>query len=257
MPDLEDFDRLDQRPALHELQQDAASRKRFLKLVGVGGAGAFVTLLTACGSKSSSSSSSAPAPAPAPAASTPSTASSSSTPAAAPSGGQDGDLAIVNYALTLEHIEADFYQQVIDSGMIKDKKAVELAKRIGENEKEHVQALTATVKKLGGTPAGAPKTKFGPVIQGGPKMILKTAAMVENLGASAYLGQAGKIKSPEILAAALAIHTVEARHAAALNKLAGNGFKSGKALVGSIPDGAFAKPMSMDEVLAVVKPFLA
>ena len=47
--------------------------------------------------------------------------------------------------------------------------------------------------------------------------VTKLAAAVENLGAAAYLGQAGNIKSKEILAAALAIHSVEARHAATIN----------------------------------------
>lgn len=71
---------------------------------------------------------------------------------------------------------------------------------------------------------------------------------MENLGAAAYLGQAGRIKSKEILAAALSIHTVEGRHAAALNQVVGRTI---------VPDGAFARPASMDEVLSKMKPFLA
>ncbi len=84
-----------------------------------------------------------------------------------------------------------------------------------------------------------------------------TAATVENLGAAAYLGQAPRIKSQEILAAALAIHSVEARHAAGLNQLVGRGFTGANALEGSIPDGPFAAAMDMDAVLAAVKPYLA
>ena len=76
----------------------------------------------------------------------------------------------------------------------------------------------------------------------------KLAATVENLGAAAYLGQAGNIQSKEILAAALAIHTIEARHAATLNTLVKKS---------PTPDGAFAKPMTMAQVLAAVKPFIA
>jgi hypothetical protein len=167
-----------------------------------------------------------------------------------------GDIDIVNYALTLEYLEADFYKQAIDSGAITDKKTVAIAKKFGETEQLHVDALTAAVKKLGGTPAEKPMASFQPVIDGGLKKVLETAATVENLGAAAFLGQAGNIKSKEILAAALSIHSVEARHAAALNELVGRGFKGGSQLEGSIPDGAFAKPMSMDEVLAQVKPFL-
>ena len=74
------------------------------------------------------------------------------------------------------------------------------------------------------------------------------AYTVENLGAAAYLGQAPKIQSPEVLAPALAIHTVEARHAATLGTLVKKSVT---------PDGAFAKPAEMSTVLAAVKPFLA
>lgn len=107
--------------------------------------------------------------------------------------------------------------------------------------------MRATVKDLGGTPE-KPKTNVDSVIQGGPDMVLETAATVENLGAAAYLGQAGRIKSKDVFAAALSIHSIEARHAAALNSVVGKTI---------VPDGAFAKPASMDEVLAKVKPFLA
>ena len=222
---------------------DPSSRKRFLKIVGgAAAAGSLTTLLVACGEEETS----APrAPAPAEEAPPPPTAQFGR-----------GDLGILNYALTLEHLEAEFYEEVIASGAVKDRKLAGLAKRIGENENEHVDALTATVKKLGGTPAKKPKTNFESVIEGGPKKILTTAAMVENVGAAAYLGQAGNIKSEEVLAAALSIHTVEAEHAAALNELAGNGFAKG-ALEGTLPDGAFAKPMSVQQVLAQIKPFLA
>jgi len=180
----------------------------------------------------------------------------------APSGssgasGGGGDIDIVNYALTLEYLEAEFYAEAAASGMIKDKKTLALAKKFGETEQTHVDTLLATVKDLGGTPAEKPKTAFGKVIEGGPEMILMTAATVENLGAAAYLGAAGLIESKDILAAALSIHSVEARHAAALNELVGRGFKGGGALEGSVPDGAFAKPMTMEQVLEQVKPFLA
>jgi len=165
-----------------------------------------------------------------------------------PSGskGSQGDIDIVNYALTLEFLEADFYQQVIDSGEVTGP-AAEVAKFIGANEQEHVAALMATVEDLGGTPVQAPQTNFEDVLAGGQKMILATAASVENLGAAAYLGQAGNIENMDILAAALSIHTNEARHAAVLNQV------TGKSIV---PDGAFAKPATMEQVLKTVKPFI-
>lgn len=214
--------------ALAELSQDASSRKRFLAMVGgAGAAGALTMFIAACGGDDDKGS------------------ASTSGQRKARAGG--GDLAIVNYALTLEYLEAEFYAEVIASGVVKDKAVAEAAKRIGHNEREHVDALLATAKKLG-TPAKKPKTSFKPVIDGGERKVLETAAKVENLGASAYLGQVGRIESKEILAAALAIHTVEARHAAALNEIVGKSI---------VPDGAFGRPASMDEVLPQVKPFLA
>jgi hypothetical protein len=96
-----------------------------------------------------------------------------------------------------------------------------------------------------GTPAAEPTGKF-PLTSA--SAVVKLAATVENLGAAAYLGQAGNIQSKEILAAALAIHTIEARHAATLNLVLKQS---------PTPDGAFAKPMTMAQVLAVVKPFIA
>jgi rubrerythrin len=231
--------------ALDELAHDESSRKKFLRMMGGGGAAAgLAVLLAACGDDKKT-------------ASTASTQTSKPTSTGGKSGGGKNDVDIVNYALTLEYLEATFYSEAAESGMIKDKKTLELAKKFGATEQTHVDALKAAVKKLGGTPVEKPKTAFGPVIEGGPEMILMTAATVENLGAAAYLGQAGNIESKDILASALAIHSVEARHAAALNELVKRGFKGGGALEGSIPDGAFAKPMTMEQVLEQVKPFLA
>jgi rubrerythrin len=229
--------------ALRRLQDDPTSRKRFLRMVGGAGAtGALGLLLAACGGDDKPDR-----------AATTSTAGGAATRARA----NRGDLEIVNYALTLEYLEADFYEQAVRSGEITDRRVADLAARIAEAERSHVEALKATAKNLGGTPAAKPATRFEDVISGGPSKILATAAVVENLGAAAYLGQAPRIRSREILAAALSIHSVEARHAAALNRLVGRGFTSGSPLRGSLPDGAFAKAMTMDQVLAQVKPFIA
>ena len=217
--------------ALRELADDPSDRKRFLRMMGgAGAASAFAIFVAACGGDDESSSSGGSG----------NTKTNSESAMA-------GDLEIVQYALTLEHLETDFYNAVIDSGVIKDRALGEIAKMIRDNEQEHVDALTGTVKQLGGKPK-RPKTNFDAVLEGGPEMVLDTAATVENLGAAAYLGQAGRIKSKEILAAALAIHSIEARHAAALNSVVGKTI---------VPDGAFAKPASMEEVLPKVKPFLA
>jgi hypothetical protein len=214
--------------ALDEIRDDAASRKRFLKMVGTGGAASLGLLLAACGSDKKTTSTAA------------ATAAAGGDTTAAKA---KGDVAIVNYALTLEYLEAAFYADAIKTGFFKGKQ-LDLIKQIGEHEREHVNALTMAVKQLGGTPAAKPATKF-PLSDA--KTIVKTAQAVENLGAAAYLGQAPKISNKDILAAALSIHSVEARHAAALNTLLGKDIT---------PDGAFAKPASMAEVLPIAKQFI-
>jgi hypothetical protein len=227
--------------AVQELAHDDVERKKFLRMAGkTMGAGAAATglaaFIAACGgsSKSSSSSSSSSAPA--------STGTVSQPTTTTPSG--SGDLGIVNYALTLEYLEAQFYDKVIASGLFSGSPYLSTLKTFGAEEHQHVAALRKVATSLG-TPATEPTGKFP--LQSATS-VTKLAATVENLGASAYLGQAGNIMSREILAAALAIHTIEARHAATLNTVL---------KLSPTPDGAFAKPMSMSQVLAVVKPFIA
>jgi hypothetical protein len=132
---------------------------------------------------------------------------------------------------------------VIASGLFKGS-VLSTLKSFGAQEQEHVAALHQVAMKLG-TPAAKPTGKF-PLKSA--DQVTKLAATVENLGADASLGQAANIESKEILAAALAIHTVEARHAATLNTLL---------KMSPTPEGAFASPKSMSEVLAAVKPFIA
>ena len=154
-----------------------------------------------------------------------------------------GDIGILNYALTLEYLETAFYADVVKSGLFKGAD-LETIRKFGREEAEHVEALTAAVKQLGGKPAPEPKAEF-PLKSA--KSVLELAGTVENLGAAAYLGQAANIQSPEVLASALAIHSVEGRHAAVLNTLLGESIT---------PDGAFAKPADVQTVLKSVEPFL-
>ena len=141
-------------------------------------------------------------------------------------------------------METEFYGKVVSAGLFSGKVGA-LIKDFGQQEMTHVEALKGAVEKLGGTPVAKPEGKF-PVTNA--SSFLDLAYTVENLGASAYLGQAPHIQNPEVLASALAIHTVEARHAATLGTLVKKSVT---------PDGAFAKPADMSTVLAAVKPFLA
>jgi hypothetical protein len=228
---------------VQELARDDLERKKFLKMagkkMGTGAAAAgLAAFIAACGGSSkSSSSTSSGAAATTGAASTASSTSSTTS-------STSGDLAIVNYALTLEYLEDQFYAKVIASGLFNGSKYLSTLKLFGAEEHQHVEALHKVAMSLG-TPATKPVGKF-PLTSAAS--VTKLAAAVENLGASAYLGQAPRIKSKEILAAALSIHTIEARHAATLNTVL---------KMSPTPDGAFAKPMSMSQVLAAVKPFIA
>jgi hypothetical protein len=156
---------------------------------------------------------------------------------------QKGDIQIVNYALTLEYLESQFYAKVIASGLFKGA-TLSTIKLFGSEENMHVVALKGVAMKLG-TPAAKPTGKF-PIKSAA--QVAALAATVENLGAAAYLGQAPLIQSKEVLAAALSIHTIEARHAATLNLLTKKS---------PTPTGAFGSPATMAQVLAAVKPFIA
>ncbi len=206
--------------------KDPVSRRRFL---AVGGSStAVAAFLAACGSDSGT---------------TTTTSSMGSGGGGETAQFGKGDIGILNYALTLEYLETAFYADVVKSGLFKGAD-LETIRKFGSEEAEHVQALTAAVKQLGGKPAPEPKTEF-PLKSA--KSVLELAGTVENLGAAAYLGQAANIESPEVLASALAIHSVEGRHAAVLNTLLGESIT---------PDGAFAKPADVQTVLKSVEPFI-
>ena len=213
--------------AARRVLDDPVSRRKFMALTG--GTASLSVLIAACGDDDDEETTSS------------TTETAASDDALAQFG--EGDIGIVNYALTLEYLEAAFYAEVANSGLFKGADLA-LIKEFQKNEDEHVVALTSTVKELGGTPAPMPKTQFDVT---DAAVVLQTAADVENLGAAAYLGQAAAIESPAVLAAALSIHSVEARHAAALNTLTDQIIT---------PDGAFAKPADAQTVLDSVQPFI-
>ena len=131
--------------------------------------------------------------------------------------GDMGDIEVLNFALTLEYLEAAFYQEGAKiNGLSEDvTKAVET---FGDEEQQHVDALTKTIQDLGGKPVMAPKVDFGKLSN--ESDFLKLAVAFEDVGVSAYNGAAPSIKSKEVLAAAGSIVQIEARHAAAVRLLA-------------------------------------
>jgi rubrerythrin len=159
----------------------------------------------------------------------------------AASGSSDVD--ILNFALTLEYLESTFYAEALKrakaSGELK-----KLITMLASDEKQHVEALAGTIKKLGGKPVAEPKFNFE---YNDTKGFLELAKTFEDTGVSAYNGAAPMIKSKEVLGAAGSIVQVEARHAAAIR------LQNGEE---PAPE-AFDPSLEEKEVLKAVEPFIA
>jgi serine-rich repeat adhesion-like glycoprotein len=153
-----------------------------------------------------------------------------------------GDVAVLNFALTLEYLESSFYEEAKRRAGARGelKSLVDL---IAKDEEEHVKALTATIEKLGGKPVSEPKFDFPYSDTAG---FLELAQTFEDTGVSAYNGAAPQIKSKEVLAAAGSIVQVEARHAAAIR------LQNGEQ---PAPD-AFDPDLDKAMVLKAVEPFI-
>jgi rubrerythrin len=155
------------------------------------------------------------------------------------------DLEILNYALTLEYLEAEFYTRGIKGGILKGR-ALDLVEPIRDHEQEHVTVVTQTVKDLGGKPAAKPSFQFPAGTFTSKAKFLATASAFEELGVTAYHGQVPRIEDADILKSAAAIAGVESRHAAIVADLmGGNPFPS-----------SFEKRMSMDQVLKAAGQFI-
>jgi hypothetical protein len=171
---------------------------------------------------------------------------------------QNNDLAILNYALTLENLEAAFYNEGLGKYTSNDfsqgtllsalgPAAVGIAysylQKIREHENAHVVTLNTVIKSLGGTPAAPCTYNFGYKT---PDEFLKVAAVLENTGVMAYDGAIAQLTNKDLITAGASIATVEARHASYLNLI-----------TGSVPfPAAFDTPKTMQEILAAAGPFI-
>jgi hypothetical protein len=162
---------------------------------------------------------------------------------AALAGSAGGDVEILNFALTLEYLESDFYNVKGRTVGLRGQ-AASYARMFGEQEASHVNALETVVKQLGGTPAARPKFVFPATDE---RSFLALASVLENTGVGAYNGAAPSIKSKEVLEAAGGIVQVEARHAAAINLLIE---------ASPTPDQGFDRPLARSEVLAKAGPLI-
>ncbi|PSP76232.1 hypothetical protein BRC86_01885 [Halobacteriales archaeon QS_3_64_16] len=174
--------------------------------------------------------------------------------------GEVTDLDVLNFALTLEHLEAEYYNEFLSEYSEHEVETSSVAKvltgggndrytiyqkieQVRDHEEAHVDALTKTINDLGGEPVEPLEYAF-------PYETIEDfaalSATIEAVGVSAYAGAGPLIESEAVVKAALSIHSVEARHTAYFNVLN---------TTNPFPD-AFDEPRTMEEVLAIATDFI-
>lgn len=151
-----------------------------------------------------------------------------------------GDVGILNYALTLEYLEAAFYNEAAGKGKIHHPQTKTFLRTVVKDENAHVKFLKTA---LGSKAAKKPKFNFMGTT-GNEAKFTATAYVLENTGVHAYLGQAGNIKKPAYLIAAAEIVTIEARHSGAIGLITGQGIA---------PNGPLDSGYTAANVLAAVR----
>jgi len=154
-----------------------------------------------------------------------------------------GDIGILNYALTLEYLEAAFYNGATAANLPLTSQGAAFLRVVTKDENAHVAFLKHA---LGSKAVKQPKFDFKGT-NTDAAMFMATAQVLENTGVHAYSGQALNIKSPAYVKAALSILTIEARHASVIGLL---NVPSGADIA---PDGPFDTPFTASKVLAAVK----
>jgi hypothetical protein len=154
------------------------------------------------------------------------------------------DIAILNFALTLEHLEARAYRDALASGKLSGKNAA-YAQAYGTQEAAHVALLMQAITQAGKTPVSAQATYNFPAFTD-EQAVVGFLCVLEETGVAAYNGAARFIKDKGILAVAGGINQVEARHAAILRRQDG---------MPPVPSSV-EKILTPDQTLAAAKPIL-
>ena len=157
-----------------------------------------------------------------------------------------GDVGILNYALTLEYLEAAFYNGATAANLPISPQVGAFLKIATRDENEHVKFLKSA---LGAKATKEPKFEFKGA-NTNAEMFMKTAEVLENTGVHAYSGQALNIKKAAYVKAALSILTIEARHASVIGLLNEGAAPAGTEMT---PNGPFDTPLPASKVLAAVK----
>jgi len=155
------------------------------------------------------------------------------------------DLAILNFALTLEYLESSFYAIAATKGF--GPRVGRLARVIRDHEIAHVKALVATIPSLGGTPVKKPKFRFPPSLYANETVFLQTAMALEDTGVGAYNGAGPALTLRPVKEAAASIVAVEAMHASWVRGVAGT----------APAPASFDDLLTTQQVLAAAGPFIA
>jgi hypothetical protein len=159
------------------------------------------------------------------------------------------DIDILNYALTLEYLEAEFYKQAVASGAITQPEVRAFATTVASHEATHVKTLKGI---LGSKAVKKPKFDFGDTVTNQDKFKM-TAQVLEDTGVAAYAGQGPNLLQRPLVVAALSIHSVEARHAAWIRFINSSGGLRGTGTSSLPAPKAFDKALSEKKVLSAVK----
>jgi len=169
------------------------------------------------------------------------------------------DVDVLNFALMLEHLEAAYYNEFLESYSESEVESSSVAKvltrgndrytvyqkieMVRDHEEAHVETLTQTIEDLGGEPVEPAEYEFG---YESIEEFAALSATIEAVGVSAYAGAAPLVENEDLIPPALAIHSVEARHTSYFNVLN---------TTSPFPD-AFDEPRTMEEVLEIASQFI-